>query len=438
MRVNTSTPLLIFGLSRGTFHHGALGIARSAGRLGIPVYRISHERWAPPAFSRYSRGSSMIPSGAGPDQIIAALRDCRSKIGRAILVPIDDVSSVFVDEHASELAADFLFPRQPEGLAQALSSKRDMYEMCIAQGVPTPWSAFPQCEAELLELSEPRGFPAVLKCINVADAPASAPRVCIVADQAELVAAYRSMRGTDTSNVMLQEYVPGTPESVWMFNGYFDSRAECKLGFTGKKIRQSPPYTGVTTLGVCEPNPIVEETTVSLMKAVEYRGILDIGYRFDERDGQYKLLDVNPRIGGTFRLFVGTNEMDVLRALYLDMTGAEVPATTPQNGRRWVVDPMDLASSLVYRRRGDITVLSWLRSFRGVREAAWFALDDPLPFLALWLRLLIDWLPRRIIARRRRRTGSAARQPVGLDGLSGIAASAPGERPPLEADNRLS
>ena len=23
---------------------------------------------------------------------------------------------------------------------------------------------------------------------------------------------------------MLQEYIPGTPESVWMFNGYFDRR----------------------------------------------------------------------------------------------------------------------------------------------------------------------------------------------------------------------
>jgi len=411
-RVNTSTPLLIFGLSRGTFHHGALGIARSAGRLGIPVYRISHERWPPLSFSRYSRGGRAIPSGASDDQIIVALRECRAKIGRAILVPIDDVSSVFVDEHASELSVDFLFPRQPDGLAQALSSKREMYEMCIAHDVPTPWSAFPQSEAELLELSQQRGFPAVLKCINVGDAPAHAPRVCIAADRNELVAAYRAMQGADISNVMLQEYVPGTPESVWMFNGYFDARSDCKLGFTGKKIRQSPPYTGVTTLGVCELNPVVHETTVRLMKAISYRGILDIGYRFDARDGQYKLLDVNPRIGGTFRLFVGTNEMDVLRALYLDMTGAEAPPSAPQDGRRWIVDPMDLASSLVYLKRGDLTVRSWLRSFRGVREAAWFTLDDPLPFLALWLRLLSDWLPRRILARRSRSTATDAPLPA--------------------------
>jgi predicted ATP-grasp superfamily ATP-dependent carboligase len=409
---DANTPLLIFGLSRSTFHHGALGIARSAGRLGIGVHRVGPERWSPGAFSRYNRGWTTIPADASAERVLEILRERAREIGRAIIVPIDDVASVFVEDHAEELEQHFLFPRQPEGLAQTLSSKQDMYELCCEHGIPTPWSAFPESEGELLELIEQAGFPTVLKCINVGDAPAGAPRVAIVADRAELIAAYRTMESSSAHNVMLQEYVPGTPESVWMFNGYFDAQSTCSFGLTGKKIRQSPPYTGVTTLGVCEPNTTVEETTVRLMKTVSYRGILDIGYRYDDRDGQYKLLDVNPRIGGTFRLFVASNGMDVLRALYLDLTGAEVPGGTPQQGRRWVVDPMDLASSLVYYRRGDITLRSWLRSFRGVREAAWLAFDDPLPFIGLWLALVFDWLPRRIPRRRAKHATDGAPEPA--------------------------
>jgi hypothetical protein len=53
-----------------------------------------------------------------------------------------------------------------------------------------------------------------------------------------------------------------------MFNGYFDARSDCRIGFTGKKIRQAPPYTGATTLGVCEANPVVYEMTTRLMKAL--------------------------------------------------------------------------------------------------------------------------------------------------------------------------
>jgi predicted ATP-grasp superfamily ATP-dependent carboligase len=230
----------------------------------------------------------------------------------------------------------------------------------------------------------------VLKCINAAEAPATAPRVLIANDIDELTAGYRQMETPGVANVMLQEYVPGTPETVWMFNGYFDDRSECKVGFTGRKIRQSPPYTGATTLGVCLTNQTVQEVTERFMRSIGYQGILDIGYRFDERDGEYKLLDVNPRIGGTFRLFVGDNGIDVLRAMHLDLTGREVPATELPDGRRWIVEPLDVTSSIVYRRRGDIRLGEWLRSFRGVREGAWWALDDPLPFLALWPRLAAD------------------------------------------------
>jgi len=398
--VNTATPIVIFGLSRGIFHHGALGIARSAGRLGIPVHRIARERWAPARLSRYSRRWSRIPDGASTAEILEFLHECSAGVGRALLIPIDDAASVFVDEHAQALEPDFLFPRQPVGLAQALSSKREMYELCMRHGIPTPASAFPESEAELLEYAGQGAFPTVLKCVNAGDAPPSAPRVAIVEDRDQLLAAYRRMESPGGPNLMIQEYVPGKPETIWMFNGYFDGQSACRVGFTGKKIRQTPPYTGATTLGVCLPNPTVEDATVRLMAAVGYKGILDIGYRFDQRDGQYKLLDVNPRIGGTFRLFVGENGLDVLRTMYLDLTGQEIPSTTLAEGRRWIVEPWDLASSLTYWRRGDITLGEWLRSLRHVREDAWFAADDPLPFLALWAGLALYWLPRRLLSRR--------------------------------------
>lgn len=394
--LDTTVPIVMLGLSRGVFHHGVLGIARSAGRLGVPVHRLGRERRAPASASRYISSWNVIPESAPVEQILEILRATSQTVGRSILVPVDDSGSVFVDEHTAVLDGHFLLPRQPVGLAAALSSKRGMYELCAKHDVPTPLSVFPTNESEVREHAENAAFPVVVKCINAGDAPPAAPRVMIAESPAELTDAYRLMQPPGPSNVMLQEYIPGTPETVWMFNGYFDERSECKVGFTGKKIRQSPPYTGATTLGVCLPNQTVLETTVRFMRAIGYRGILDIGYRFDQRDGQYKLLDVNPRIGGTFRLFVGQNGIDVLRALHLDLTARDVPATSSPDGRRWIVEPLDVSSSLVYRRRGDITLGAWARSFRGVREAAWFALDDPLPFLTLWPHLLRERIAGRI------------------------------------------
>jgi hypothetical protein len=50
---DTSVPLVVLQFAPW-LHHGGLGIARTAGRLGIRVYWIHGQTWAPPgALSRY-------------------------------------------------------------------------------------------------------------------------------------------------------------------------------------------------------------------------------------------------------------------------------------------------------------------------------------------------------------------------------------------------
>ena len=169
-------------------------------------------------------------------------------------------------------------------------------------------------------------------------------------------------------SLMIQEYIPGKDDSVWMFNGYFDEHSECLFGITGKKIHQTPVYTGMTALGVCLPNPAIESATKALVKAVGYKGILDIGYRYDARDSSYKLLDANPSLGATFRLFVADNGMDVARAQYLHFTGQPMPASNMREGRKWIVEDADLISCIQYFRDGALTISDWLCGYAGIRR----------------------------------------------------------------------
>jgi predicted ATP-grasp superfamily ATP-dependent carboligase len=119
------------------------------------------------------------------------------------------------------------------------------------------------------------------------------------------------------------------------------------------------------------------------MKAIGYRGIVDIGFRHDARDGSYKILDVNPRIGATFRLFAGADGTDVARLLYRDLTDQPLRSTAPVEGRKWLDEHRDLFSTRAYRREGSLTISGWLRSLRGVSETAWFAFDDMVPAISM-------------------------------------------------------
>jgi D-aspartate ligase len=380
---DTTLPVVVLN----AYTHCGVTLIRSLGRLGVPVYAVHCTRKAPSLRSRYCRGIREISiSDLDPEVAVESLLRVAAEIGgRPLLIPTEDVSCVFVDDHADALQEGYRFPQRPPGLARTLQSKRGMYEVCQRFDVPTPQARFPASRAEIDQFVQSATFPIMVKAVDNRDVlglPGAGK--AIVSSGAELLQMFGRMSTNGSQpKVVLQEYIPGQAESVWMFNGYFDERSECLFWITGRKLRQYPAYVGQTSLGICEANEVVAETTCRLMRALGYTGIVDIGYRYDARDGQYKLLDVNPRIGSAFRLFTDANDLDVARVLYLHMTGQPVPAASPAWGRKWIVENYDAVSSLRYRWDRRLTVRDWAASLRDVDESAWFALDDPRPFLAM-------------------------------------------------------
>ena len=381
--MDRSVPVLILQMSVGRLHHGSLGIVRSLGRLGVPVYVFRTGRWAPIPRSRYVAGAfAWRLAGLDPPTVLDDLLAVGRAIGRrAVLIPTDDVGAIFTNDHAAALGEHFIFPQQPAGLARRLASKQQMYWLCKDLGVPTPETVFPSGRADVLQFLESAQLPVAVKAIDAGRIPLErgGKSVLIAHTAAELLDYYDRVELPDAPNLMLQEYIPGGAESVWMFNGYFDADSTCLVGWTGQKIRQFPPYTGATTLGIVRWNAAVADATCDLMRRLGYRGILDCGWRYDQRDGQYKLLDVNPRIGATFRLFVDRAGLDVARALYADLTGQPVRGDGAQDGRRWLVENQDVAAARIYYQDGHLGLGEYVRSLGGVRETAWFAADDPLP-----------------------------------------------------------
>jgi hypothetical protein len=91
-------------------------------------------------------------------------------------------------------------------------------------------------------------------------------------------------------------------------------------------------------------------------------------------------------MGAQFRLFESTAGIDVVRAQHLDLTGREVPQAPQVNGRGIFVENRDLPALLTYRRlrpKPDAVPHE-----RGRVEPAWFAWDDPAPFVSMTLRLV--------------------------------------------------
>jgi predicted ATP-grasp superfamily ATP-dependent carboligase len=212
--------------------------------------------------------------------------------------------------------------------------------------------------------------------------------VSIARTATELLAIYRQAESQQSPNLILQEHIPSSCAEDWVFHGYCNPKTDCFVAFTGRKLRSYPPFAGFTTLGAPVQNEQLNEQSKMLLRAIGYSGVMDIDYRLDKRDGQYKLLDLNPRVGANFRMFEDRAGLDVVRALHLDLTGRSVRQLPMVEERIFIVEPYDLLASLGYMRRGGLTVRAWWRSLKGSREIAWFQWDDPVPGLTMCVRLL--------------------------------------------------
>jgi predicted ATP-grasp superfamily ATP-dependent carboligase len=381
-------------------------VARSLGRLGVPVHALAHVEPSLVLASRHCAGRVEAgwnghPEGAPDEEIVDQLVAAGRRLGeRPILLCGSDQWALLVAAHASRLAGVFDFPHVPVELVRGLTSKVGLHDLARSHGLPTPLVRCPGSVEEALAAAREMTFPVVLK--NTRSRPGQ--ELALASDPRELVERFLAMGGP--GEVVLQEHIPGGDEDVWMYNGYFDRSSRCLASFTGRKIRQVPPGLGLCTAGVCVENPEVARLMEAFLGAVGYRGVVDVDFRRDPRDGRYKVLDVNPRLGGVVRLFVDPGGLDVARAMYLDLTGRTVPRPRPNEGRKWFVEAGEVIALRRYRRERGLTVTGWLRSLRGVREMATFSASDPLPFLVAMRVLASDTLGGRwqqLLARARRR-----------------------------------
>jgi D-aspartate ligase len=384
-RVDASTPAVVLKLDPNVFHHGGLGVIRSLGRIGVPMHVVHEDLLAPAAASRYVHGRwRWIPDSGRPERVREGLARLAERIGQpSVLIPTDDAGAIFLAEHGDALRRWFLFPAPERQLPRRIADKNSLAELCRGATVSCPRTAVPASEEQAVAFVDRVGLPVFAKLARPWDPPhGRRPKsTTLVRTRADVRALGRNYAG----EMLLQEAVPGGPD--WFFHGYCDAGSTCRPAFTGIKERSYPPHAGLTTLGSTMPNDRLREDVQALLRGLCYRGLVDLDLHWDARDGRFRLLDFNPRIGAQFRLFEDAAGLDVVRAAYLDLTGQPVPPTAPMPPRRFVVENYDVLAALGYRRRGEGGLREWVRSLSAVDETAWFAPDDLAPLGLMCLRV---------------------------------------------------
>ena len=148
-----------------------------------------------------------------------------------------------------------------------------------------------------------------------------------------------------------------------------------------RRLRMYPPEFGNSTMSVTMPldqaGPAVESLG-RLLTGIGYNGLFDAEFKYDHRDGQFKVLEVNARPWWQLEIAAASG-LDLCLMAYRDALGLPFAAGGDYHvGRMWVHPVPDLRAWWAGRRAGRVAGSIPPRAFFGAANAV-FSLDDPKP-----------------------------------------------------------
>ncbi len=378
-----------------------LGVVRSLGRRGIPVW-VLYDEHRLACVSRFAQRSLAWPTEATEMEQIDYLLHLGAtyELDGWALFPTGDETAALIARHHEQLSHSFRLTTPPWHVLRWAYDKRLTYRLAMRLGVDCPWTRYPHDRANVAQLACP--FPVVVKPAIKPQANALTVAKAWRADnQHELLARYdAACELLDPKLLMIQEMIPGGGEQQ------LSVAALCVAGqplarIVARRIRQYPMDFGrASTYVESIEDAALEATAVRMLGAMRYSGLVEVEFKRDPRDGRPKLLDMNPRVWGwhTLGQRAGT---DFAHLQWRASQGEPPAAVHAQAGVRWVRLTTDVPTALREAARGQLSPGEYLRSLRGPLEYATWAPDDPLPAL-LEVPLLVCLGATRAIAHRTR------------------------------------
>jgi D-aspartate ligase len=360
-------------------NYRALGVVRSLGRHGIPVWVLRQEDELLATLSRYTLHNLAWPAG-DDSKGIDFLIELGAKYGLKgwLLFPTGDENTALVARHHEWLGEQFQLTTLPWNVLCWVHDKRLLYRLAQRLAIDYPWTFCPHTCADLTALDCP--FPVILKpAMKTGFNRFIAAKAWQVNDRRSLLARYKEACGLVAPDlIMVQEVIPGGGETQFSYAALFqDGRSLASV--VARRTRQYPMDFGrASTFVETVAAPGVVEPAVRLLAMLRFTGLVEVEFKYDLRDGRYKLLDVNPRIWGWISLCERAG-VDFPYLLWLLMRGDPVPEVRGAIGVKWMRMSTDLPIAVQEMLRGRLSLLTYARSFRGPHESAIFAPDDPLP-----------------------------------------------------------
>jgi len=233
-----------------------------------------------------------------------------------ILIVTNDIWLIPLAKNKKRLEEIYLYTFSDWSTIEKFSEKKTLYQLCDVIGIPYPKTyAYNNKNNKDIScltpplLVKPSNVPEFLKYFS------GEKRNRVFLKNSETLEYLESLylRGY-TDEMIIQEYIPGGVENLYTATTYSTKKGKMKEVSVGCKLSQFPAEAGTITAGIIDFKEDVVNLTKKLLESERFFGIANTEFKYDERNGQFKLIEVNARPGmwNYSTLLSGINLFDAL------------------------------------------------------------------------------------------------------------------------------
>jgi predicted ATP-grasp superfamily ATP-dependent carboligase len=227
--------------------------------------------------------------------LLAEIKKLGNKFSRIIVFPTNDNYLEWMIEIHDEIC-DFCFiPFNPKTIKNSLS-KYIQYEYCEKLGIPYPRTIRIKSRNDI-QFLEAFELPLLIKPSKRDDILYDVFRSKLITSEKELV----DVKGLVLTHIshgvefIASELIPGDDTNIFAYTAYRNKKGEIINEWRGKKLTQYPDKFGVFSSAVNIAPEIISQQGRILLNELDIYGIAEPEFKFDNRDGKYKLTEINLR-----------------------------------------------------------------------------------------------------------------------------------------------
>ncbi len=302
----------------------ALGVIRSLDADGIQSIVVTDDLEGPATQSCHPT-QIIETSLSSASELYEAIRPF-SRL-RFVLIPTADSHVDLIQSDRALFDSAFEVLAAPPEITQRLLDKAEETLWVSEAGIDLPETIqiLPDSPSALLAqmplpiLIKPRSFDH-FDCLG-------GLKNVLIKTEAEMESFYFNY-GEHRAGLIAQEVIPGDETNLWVANCVFDASGDMVQAFSFNRLATAPARYGVTSLAVSVENAAVKKACRTLGHRLNLVGPVMIEFKRDPRDGRFKYIELNPRVGlcNIFDTRCGINNVALACRLAI---GQPLPAKPP-------------------------------------------------------------------------------------------------------------